>query len=147
MLGPLATVVGTWIVRRSTHGPAGCTTSVERDRASQAGRTRLLVRSGARSEPLSPSTPKITARRLALAEPRRALGHGVQHRLEIGRRRGDDPQDLGGRGLLLQRLGDLAVALLKLGVALLQLLEQPGVLDRDHGLVRERLQQPDLLRR
>ena len=49
-----------------------------------------------------------------------------------------------GRGLLLQRLGDLAVALLKLGVALLQLLEQPGVLDGDDGLVRERLQQRDL---
>ena len=67
--------------------------------------------------------------------------------LQVGRRRGDDPQHLGRGGLLLQRLGDLAVALLKLGVALLQLLEQPGVLDGDDGLVRERLQQRDLLRR
>ena len=58
--------------------------------------------------------------------------------------RGDHPQDLGRGGLLLQRLGDLAVALLELGVALLQLLEQPGVLDGDDRLVRERLQQRDL---
>ncbi len=49
----------------------------------------------------------------------------------------------GGR-LLIQRLGDLAVARLKLGVAPLQFLEQPGVLDGDDGLVRERLQQGDL---
>ena len=33
----------------------------------------------------------------------------------------------------------------QLAVAPLQLLEQPGVLDGDHGLVRERLQQRDLL--
>ena len=73
-----------------------------------------------------------------------ALDDGVEHALEVGRRRGDDAQDLGGGGLLLQRLGDLAVALLKLGVALLQLREQPGVLDGDDGLVGERLQQRDL---
>ncbi len=41
---------------------------------------------------------------------------------------------------------NLAVALLKLDVALFQLLEQPGVLDRDHRLVSEGLQQRDLLR-
>ena len=40
-------------------------------------------------------------------------------RLEIRRRGRDDAQDLGRRGLLLQRLGDLSVALLQLGVALL----------------------------
>ena len=43
-----------------------------------------------------------------------------------------------GRRLLLQGLGERAVALL-------QLLEQPGVLDGDHGLVGEGLQQRDLL--
>ena len=40
--------------------------------------------------------------------------------------------------LLLQRLGERPVALLQLG-------EQPGVLDGDHGLVGEGLQQRDLL--
>ena len=43
------------------------------------------------------------------ADPRGALGHDVEHRLEIGRRARDDPQDLAGRRLLLQRLGQLAV--------------------------------------
>ena len=47
-------------------------------------------------------------------------------------------QDLRGRRLLLQRLGQLAIARL-------QLLEQPHVLDRDHRLVGEGLQQLDLL--
>ena len=40
------------------------------------------------------------------------LGHRVQNRLEIGRRAADRAEDLGGGGLLLQRLGKLARALL-----------------------------------
>jgi hypothetical protein len=72
------------------------------------------------------------------AQSRRVLHEGVQHRLEIKRRAADDLQDLGGGGLLLQ-------CLTQLGVALLQLLEQAGVLDGDHRLVRERLQQRGLL--
>ena len=42
------------------------------------------------------------------------------------------PQHLGGRGLLLERLGQLARARL-------HLVEQPHVLDRDHRLVGEGL--------
>ena len=72
------------------------------------------------------------------AESRRVLGHDVHHRLDVGRRAGDDPQDLGRGRLLLQRLGHLAVPRLELR-------EQPHVLDRDHRLVGERLQQLDLL--
>jgi hypothetical protein len=45
---------------------------------------------------------------LGLAEPRRALGNHVEHRLDIGRRATDDPQHLRGRRLLLQRLVALA---------------------------------------
>ena len=52
----------------------------------------------------------------------------------VGRRRGDDPQHLGRGRLLLQRLGQLLVPLLKL-------LEQARVLDGDDRLVRERLEQ------
>ena len=51
------------------------------------------------------------------------LCHSIQHRLNIGRRAGDDTQDLTRRSLLLQRF--------------LQLLEQPDVLERDHGLISE----------
>ena len=71
------------------------------------------------------------------AQPRGVLRHGVQHRLEIGRRAGDDPQHLAGGGLLLQRLREVAVAIL-------QLLEQARVLDGDDRLVGEGLQQRDL---
>ena len=54
-----------------------------------------------------------------------------KHRLHVGRRAGDHLQDLGGRGLPLERL--------------LGLVEQAHVLDRDHRLVGEGLQQRDLL--
>ena len=85
-------------------------------------------------------TPRSASHSLAAR-----LDDRLEHTASDRSARGDDPQDLGRGGLLLQRLGDLAVALLKLGVALLQLLEQPGVLDGDDGLVGERLQQRDLL--
>ena len=45
-----------------------------------------------------------------IADARGVLGNGVQHRLKIRRRAGDDTQDLTRRGLLLQRLGEVAVA-------------------------------------
>ena len=62
----------------------------------------------------------------------------LEHRLEGRRRTADDLQHLGGGGLLLQRLGQLARARL-------HLVEQPHVLDRDHRLVGEGLDQLDLL--
>ena len=57
---------------------------------------------------------------------------------QLARRAADDLQHLRGRGLLLQRLGQFARARL-------HLIEQPHVLDRDHRLVGERLDQLDLL--
>ncbi len=77
---------------------------------------------------------------LRLAQARRALRHGVEHGLDVGRRARDNAQDLGGRRLLLQRLGEG-------GVPGSELAEQPRVLDRDHGLVGERLEQRELGRR
>ena len=84
----------------------------------------------------SPSRRKIVAF-VRAAESRGALGHDVHHRLEVGRRAGDHPQDLRGRRLLLERLGQLAVPGLELR-------EQPHVLDGDHRLVGEGLQERDL---
>ena len=55
----------------------------------------------------------------------------VEHRRGVGDRAADHLQHLGGRGLLLERL--------------LGLVEQARVLDRDHRLVGEGLQQRDLL--
>ena len=51
------------------------------------------------------------------------VGDGIEHRLHVGGRAGDHFEDIGRRGLSLQRL--------------LGLVEQPHVLDRDHGLVGE----------
>ena len=64
------------------------------------------------------------------AHPGGVLGHGLHDRLQIGRRARDHPQDLACGGLLLQRL--------------LRLVEQADVLDRDHGLVGEGLEESHL---
>ena len=79
-------------------------------------------------------------RRRPLAQPRGALDERVEHRLESV---GDEA--------MTRRTSAVAVccssASLRLAVALLQLLEQPGVLDGDDRLVGERLQQRDLAAR
>jgi hypothetical protein len=54
----------------------------------------------------------------------------VEGRLEVGRRTGDDSQNLGGRRLLFEGLGEVAV----LGV---EFLEQANIFDRDDRLVGE----------
>ena len=64
---------------------------------------------------------------LGLADARRVLQHGIEHRLKLARRAADDLQHLRGRGLLLQRLAQIVGALL-------QFVEQPRVLDGDDGL-------------
>jgi len=79
-----------------------------------------------------------------LAEAARALGEGVKHRLEIRRRARDHPQDFARRSLLLQRLTNLRMRLRQRPILLLQLREQPHVLDGDDGLTGEGLQQNDL---
>src|SRR5438093_425672 len=66
----------------------------------------------------------------ALAERYRSPDDGLKHRSDVRRRARDDPQDLARRRLLLQ-------GLLRLG-------EQAHILDGDHGLVGERLQECDL---
>ena len=66
-----------------------------------------------------------------VAQPRGVLDDGVEDRLDVGRRARDDPQDLGRRRLLLQRL--------------FRLVEQPHVLDGDDRLVGEGLEELDLL--
>ena len=66
-----------------------------------------------------------------VAQPQRALGDRVEHRLHVGRRARDHAQDLADRRLLLERF--------------LGLVEQAHVFDRDRRLVGEGLQQRDLL--
>ena len=76
--------------------------------------------------------------KLRSANSDRICQHGVEHRLKFAGRTGDDLQHLGGGGLLLQRLGELARARL-------HLVEQPHVLDGDHRLVGEVRHELDLL--
>ncbi len=71
------------------------------------------------------------------AEGDRSLGDGVENRLQVECRTADDLQQVRSRGLLPQRL-------LQVARAGLDLVEQPRILDRDHGLVGEGLHQFDL---
>ena len=80
----------------------------------------------------------IDERALGLAQPDRVLRQRLEDRLEIERGPADDLEELAGRRLLLERVPQLAVACLQLG-------EQPHVLDGDHGLVGECLEEHDLL--
>src|SRR4029434_7874553 len=70
-------------------------------------------------------------------QPGDILCDHIQDRLNIRRRAGDDAENLARRGLLLQRLCEIAVAFL-------QLFEQPHVFDRDHSLIGESLDQLNL---
>src|SRR4030095_5069419 len=64
------------------------------------------------------------------ANLRGALDDGVKHRLHVCRRTADDAEHLGGCRLMLQSLAQF-------GVAFLDFLEQPHVLDGDHPLPRK----------
>ena len=114
--------------RVARDGYAGSDSTVTLRRSGRARRRTASERDASRRPSHADGWPALGARRAG----RRSSSDGVEHRLQVGRRGRDDPQDLGRRGLLLQRLAQLAVAPL-------QLLEQPGVLDGDDGLVRERL--------
>ena len=66
-----------------------------------------------------------------LADLHRILEQGLEHRLQFTRRRADNLQHFRGRSLLLERFA--------------QLVEQPRVLDGDHGLISKRPYQRNLL--
>src|SRR5215470_13486768 len=80
-----------------------------------------------------------------VAQPRRICSDGIEHRLDVGWRATEDPQNLARRRLLIKRLGHLRVCLREGRVLVLQLGEQPDVLDGDDGLVGEDLKELDLL--
>ena len=94
------------------------------------------VRVSAASSIWSPAT-RVSAPVCAPSKRTALLEDRVEHRLDIRRRAADDAQDLAGGGLLLERGGQVAVARLELS-------EQAHVLDGDHGLVGEGLEQLDL---
>jgi len=63
--------------------------------------------------------------------------NGVERSLKVGRRRRDVPKYVSSRRMPLQ-------GLTKAGVAVVELLEQPRILDGDDGLIREGLDERDL---
>ena len=71
---------------------------------------------------------EMDRRRKTADQPPGAGCNRVEYRLHIVGRTGDDFQDVGCRGLPLQRL--------------LRLVEHPRVLDRNYGLIGEGLKQP-----
>jgi hypothetical protein len=68
------------------------------------------------------------------------LDNGIEHRPDVGRRGSDDAQDIGAAGLVGEGFREIAGALL-------DLVEQTHILDRDHGLVGEGGDEIDLLLR
>ena len=62
-----------------------------------------------RSDAKNLSFAEIHVSELGLANARRVCEHGLEYRLQLPGRRRDDLQHLGGRGLLLQRLAEIAV--------------------------------------
>src|SRR5262249_4624656 len=79
---------------------------------------------------ISVSTPNRSV--ACIAQPCSVLCNHVEHRLNVGRRAGDNAQDFARGRLLLQ--------------GLLQFLEQPNVLDGNHRLIGEGFKQLDLRR-
>src|SRR5215831_3295160 len=75
---------------------------------------------------------------VALEEPPRVTGDRVEDRLHLGRRLAHGPKDLTRSGLLVQGLDEGAVLLP-------ELVEEPGVLDSDDGLVGKGPEESDLL--
>ena len=78
---------------------------------------------------------------VSATQPYRVLDEGIQHRREIECRAADDLEDLARRGLLLQRLADLGMGVRQRLVLILQLREQPHILNGDDRLVDEGLEQ------
>src|ERR1700730_11870706 len=73
---------------------------------------------------------------IGLAKFAGAFDDGRQHRLDVGRRRGDHIQDIRAAGLVSQRLFEIV------GLGL-RLIEQPCIFDRKHRLGGEAFEQAD----
>ena len=97
-------------------------------------------RYGTKMSPWQPSVPLVESQHHVInpTNPGGALDDGVEDRLHVRGRAADDAEHLGRCRLMLQRLAQFCVALL-------DLLEQPHVLDRDDRLIGEGFEKLDLL--
>ncbi len=101
---------------------------------------KALAWYGTKMSPCNHSAPLAKSQQDVVdpTNPGGALDDGVEDRLYIRWRAADDAEHLGRCRLMLQRLAQFCVALL-------DLLEQPHVLNRDHRLVGEGFEKCDLL--
>ncbi len=107
-------------------------------RLHQRAEVRLHRRAVRCDEPMVVTLHECDRARFAAAQFRGLAQDALQDRVAFARVFTDQPEHFGGCRLELQRLRQLGVALLDVG-------EQPGVRDRVAGLDGERLEQLDLL--
>src|SRR6266536_3380734 len=95
---------------------------------------------GTKMSPRNPTVPLVESQHHVInpTNPGGALDDGVEDWLHVRRRAADDAKYFGRCCLMLQGFAQFCIALL-------DLLEQPHVLDGNHGLASESLQEPDLL--
>ena len=128
---------------RAPHASPLCSRRVESDRTPEGVGVPAGVWTAARLN--MPSVDDGTCPRTARSCRRAALSAIASNTgWTVGRGAGDDLQNVGGRRLLLERLGDVRMSLCEGVVLLLELREQPHVLDGDHRLVGEGRHQLDL---
>ena len=111
------------------HRATGQRLAVDRQRidvAHEVGRRALR-----RQQAQRVAVGQVHRRHRRVAQPGRALGDRLEHRLHVGRRARDHAQDFADRRLLFERF--------------LGLVEEADVLDRERRLVGEGLDQRDLL--
>ena len=108
-------------------GPPGHPAAPERSHRARAHRNGAVMRYSAQIIALAQEDDGV----VSVAQARRRLDEGVEHRLQIECRAADHLEHIGGGGLLLQRLA--------------KLVEQPRVLDGNDRLVREARDQLNLL--
>src|SRR4029453_17414847 len=83
----------------------------------------------------------------SVTKPHGVSSDRLEDRLDIRRRSRNNAEDLTRRRLLIQSFTDLRMGCCEGAILLLQLGEQPDVLDRDHSLVGKGLKQGDLFSR
>src|SRR5262245_1049507 len=92
---------------------------------------------GSRRDTVEASLQQPEIGKVRLTQSSRRLYDRLQNGLQVGRRAADDTEHVTRSGLVFERLYQLPFA------RLLRL-EQPGILDGDHGLVGEGFEQFDL---
>ena len=116
-----------WTARRSKHDPAADRAAVGRKGMSEDEFLCFLGKAARRDQVILIISPPEHHCLVGAAEARHRLHQRVENRLEIDGRAADDLEHVGGGGLLLQGFAEIVGALA-------QFVEQPRVLDGDHGL-------------